>query len=225
VSVGWCLKRHRRRCAAMPDWRRSSRRSRCRRIRSIAISRSFVVSTSSNEVGPALLEQLVDELLKEPARVWREMFDELSHYDDTGELERITARTLPIWGDADGLVGHAMQTLLAERIAAELLVYPGCRAHPALGEPITLRCRRHLFRRATAPSRTLTPWARPELRRPNDGERPPRPRTGMAVASRQACGRCSRMHRSDDRVIRTASSAPLSLLLRVHRVVLPALPV
>ncbi len=63
------------------------------------------------------------------------MFAELSHYDDTGELERITARTLLIWGDADGLVGHAMQTLLAERIAAELLVYPGVGHTPRWENP------------------------------------------------------------------------------------------
>jgi non-heme chloroperoxidase len=54
------------------------------------------------------------------------MFAALLKYDDTAELGRITAPTLLVWGDADGLVGRDMQDLLEERITdATLLVYPG----------------------------------------------------------------------------------------------------
>ena len=48
------------------------------------------------------------------------------NYDDLGELGRITAPTMLIWGDGDGLVGRQMQDQLTELIAgAELLVYTG----------------------------------------------------------------------------------------------------
>ena len=59
------------------------------------------------------------------------MFAGLLRYDDTAELDRIDAPTLLVWGDADGLVGRDMQTLLAQRIrGAELLVYSGVRHTP-----------------------------------------------------------------------------------------------
>jgi non-heme chloroperoxidase len=86
--------------------------------------RSFVTGTSSADLAPDLCDTLVDETLKIPARVWREMFEWLLHYDDIAELECITAPTLMIWGDADALVGRDVQALLEERIpGAELLVY------------------------------------------------------------------------------------------------------
>ena len=72
-----------------------------------------------------------------------------------------------------------------------------------------------------AEHRRRTPNRHTEHRMPT--RRDP-PRSALRSRSRRSCGRCSRMHRSEDRVIRTASSAPLSLLLRVHRVVLPAFP-
>ena len=53
----------------------------------------------------------------------RELVDAM--YDDREELDRITAPTLLIWGDADRLVDRHMQSALLERISiAELLVYP-----------------------------------------------------------------------------------------------------
>ena len=71
-----------------------------------------------------------------PARVWREMFAELLRYDDTAELGRITAPTLLVWGDADGVVGRDMQDLLDGRITdASLLVYPGVGHTPRWEDP------------------------------------------------------------------------------------------
>jgi non-heme chloroperoxidase len=49
-------------------------------------ARSFVAETSSDEVGPEVLDQLVGEVLKVPARVWREMSAGLLQYDDMAEL-------------------------------------------------------------------------------------------------------------------------------------------
>lgn len=99
-------------------------------------ARSFVVDTSSEDVGPELLDQLVRELLKVPARVWREMFAGLLQYDDMSELGRISAPTLLVWGDADPLVARDRQEELAERIpGADLLVYPGVGHTPRWEDP------------------------------------------------------------------------------------------
>lgn len=101
-----------------------------------AFARAFVVGTSSGEVGPEVLEQLVGELLMVPALVWRETFTGLLRYDDMAELERIAAPTLLVWGDADGLVARDMQDELAERIrCAELLVYTGVGHTPRWEDP------------------------------------------------------------------------------------------
>ena len=89
-------------------------------------ARSFVADTSSDEIGPEALDGFVAELLKVPARVWRETFSALLTYDDQAELGRIVAPTLLIWGSADRLVGREMQEQLAGLIpAGELVVYPG----------------------------------------------------------------------------------------------------
>ena len=99
-------------------------------------ARSFLVDTSSGEVGPEVLDQLVRELLKVPARVWHEMFAGLLEYDDMAELGRITVPTLLIWGDADGLVGREMQEQLSARLpGAELLVYSGVGHTPRWEDP------------------------------------------------------------------------------------------
>jgi pimeloyl-ACP methyl ester carboxylesterase len=101
-----------------------------------ALARSFIVDTSSGEIEPELLEQLADELLKVPARVWREMFTALLHYDDMTELGRITAPTLLIWGDADKLVGREMQEQLAAAMRCEnLIVYAGVGHTPRWKDP------------------------------------------------------------------------------------------
>ena len=66
-------------------------------------ARALVVDTSSDHLEVELIDTLVHEVMKVPARVWREMFDALLQYDDTAELPRISAPSLVIWGNADGL--------------------------------------------------------------------------------------------------------------------------
>ena len=101
-----------------------------------AFARSFVADTSTDELAPDTLDQLVGDLLKVPARVWKEMFTDLSTYDDVDQLDRIIAPTLLIWGDADGLVRRDMQATLVARIRdAELLVYPGVGHTPRWENP------------------------------------------------------------------------------------------
>jgi non-heme chloroperoxidase len=100
------------------------------------LARSFVVDTSSGALRPELLDQLVDELLQVPARVWKEMFADLLVYDDLAELRRIVAPTLLLWGDADELVGRDMQDTLAELIGgAQLRVYEGVGHTPRWEQP------------------------------------------------------------------------------------------
>lgn len=99
-------------------------------------ARSFVVDTSSDEVEAEVIDWLVGELLKVPARVWHETFAGLLHYDDLGELQRITAPTMLIWGDADQIVGREMQDQLAELLpGGELLVYAGMGHTPRWEDP------------------------------------------------------------------------------------------
>jgi pimeloyl-ACP methyl ester carboxylesterase len=102
-----------------------------------AFARSFVAETSSENLPPALLEELAAELLKVPARVWRETFIGLQTYNDMVEVERIAAPTLLVWGDADHLVTREMQNSLARRIrSAELRIYEGVGHTPRWEDPI-----------------------------------------------------------------------------------------
>jgi pimeloyl-ACP methyl ester carboxylesterase len=89
-----------------------------------AFARSFVAETSSDRLPSDLVDLLAEELLKVPARVWKEMFGGLLTYDDVAELGCLTVPTLLVWGDGDGLVGREAQEMLVERIpSADLLVY------------------------------------------------------------------------------------------------------
>ncbi len=99
-------------------------------------ARSFVVSTSSENVAPDLADLLVDEILAVPARVWKQTFAGLLAYDDQTELPLIETPTLLVWGDADALVSRALQDQLAGSIpAADVLVYPGVGHTPRWDDP------------------------------------------------------------------------------------------
>jgi pimeloyl-ACP methyl ester carboxylesterase len=99
-------------------------------------ARSFVVDTSSERISAAQLDQFVSEVAKVPGWVWRETFLALLDYDDTDELGCISAPTLLIWGDADGVVGREEQHELLRRIpGARLVVYPGAGHTPRWEDP------------------------------------------------------------------------------------------
>ncbi len=101
-----------------------------------AFARNFVVDTSTDLIGEEMVERLVEELLKVPARVWKETMSGLLRYDDLDELEHIVAPTLLIWGDADSLVGQEMQEHLARAIPdANLSRYPGIGHTPRWEDP------------------------------------------------------------------------------------------
>ena len=99
-------------------------------------ARSFVTDTSSGDVAPELLDQLVNEVLKVPARVWKPLFDGLLDYDDIEVLPRINAPTLLVWGDADSVISRDTQDQLVRRIpAVELVVYSGAGHTPRWDDP------------------------------------------------------------------------------------------
>lgn len=101
-----------------------------------AFARSFVTDTSAEGLAPEVVDLLAGEVLKVPARAWKEMFAGLLAYGDVDELGRISARTLLVWGDADDLVGRDAQDLLTARIrGADLVVHPGAGHAPRWEDP------------------------------------------------------------------------------------------
>ncbi|MDQ1467782.1 MAG: hypothetical protein QOH10_2197, partial [Actinomycetota bacterium] len=100
------------------------------------VVRSFMVDTSSDDVAPELLDQLIEEVLKVPARVWKQTFAALLDYDDTEGLPRIAAPTLLVWGELDTVVSREMQDQLVRRIpVVELVVYPRVGHTPRWDDP------------------------------------------------------------------------------------------
>ena len=100
-------------------------------------ARSFVADTSSETLPAKLVDLFVDELLKVPAGVWKDTFAGLLQYDDMTRLALITAPTLLVWGEADGLVSREMQDQLLRMIPdAELVVYPAAGHTPRWDNPV-----------------------------------------------------------------------------------------
>lgn len=98
--------------------------------------REFQASTLAAPVPARFFDQLVTESLKAPARVWREAFDGLRRSDLRGELARIEAPTLLVWGDHDALIPRSEQEhLLAALPAARLEVYAGAGHSPNWEQP------------------------------------------------------------------------------------------
>jgi non-heme chloroperoxidase len=88
--------------------------------------REFQRSTLAQPVPPTLLDTVVQESLKVPARVWRAALDAFLEADFAGELYNITAPTLIVWGDQDAFLPRREQETLAALIpGAQLVVYPG----------------------------------------------------------------------------------------------------
>ena len=79
----------------------------------------------------AFLETVVREGLKVPARVWREAWKALLEADHSGELGKIEAPTLMVWGDQDEIIPRSEQDALAAAIAgSRLVIYPGIEHSP-----------------------------------------------------------------------------------------------
>jgi non-heme chloroperoxidase len=65
-------------------------------------ARAWQLSTTARKIDPAFLEIVIAETLKVPARVWHAAFDGFLRTPDcSGELARITAPVLLMWGNRD----------------------------------------------------------------------------------------------------------------------------
>ena len=88
--------------------------------------REFQEGTLAQPVPQAFLDTIVQESLKVPARVWRAAFEGFLEDDFAGELNRIKAPTLILWGDRDGLCRRGDQDALLGSInGSRLVVYKG----------------------------------------------------------------------------------------------------
>lgn len=89
--------------------------------------RAFQAGTLARVPAPGLLEMVVDESLRVPARVWRAALEGLLQADHSADLRRIERPTLVLWGDRDDLFQRYDQNALLAAIPhAQLLVYEGC---------------------------------------------------------------------------------------------------
>ncbi len=88
--------------------------------------REFQESTLSQPAPPGLLETVVQESLKVPARVWRAVCKCYLEDDYSRELDRIAVPTLIVWGDKDTFCPRATQESLRRAIAvSQLIIYQG----------------------------------------------------------------------------------------------------
>jgi pimeloyl-ACP methyl ester carboxylesterase len=81
----------------------------------------FQQSTLAQPVPPGWLDMAVAESLKVPARVWREACAGFLQDDTSGELGRIAADTLILWGDRDEICPRSDQDTLSAGIARSRL--------------------------------------------------------------------------------------------------------
>lgn len=94
-------------------------------------AREFQRSTLARPVPSWFFETVVAESLRVPAHVWRRALDAQIAEDCTAYHAAITAPTLVLWGDKDGIGSHAQQTLIADSIRdARLTVYGGIGHNP-----------------------------------------------------------------------------------------------
>lgn len=85
----------------------------------------FQASTAYQPLPGEFLETAVGESLKLPAQVWKDVLDGLIATENAGRLHQITAPTLIVWGDKDGIFPRAEQDLLDAAIPnSTLVIYP-----------------------------------------------------------------------------------------------------
>lgn len=88
--------------------------------------RSFTESIAAQPLAPELVDTLVSESCKLPARVWRDVFRGLVEAEVPSESGAISVPTLIIWDERDELCPRSGQERLARAIpGAELVTYPG----------------------------------------------------------------------------------------------------
>jgi pimeloyl-ACP methyl ester carboxylesterase len=88
--------------------------------------RDFQVSTIARPTAPGLIDAAVQESLKLPAFVWRQLFAGLVEADHTTDLGRIAAPTLIAWGTEDAIfLRHEQEALQRGIRGSRLIAYEG----------------------------------------------------------------------------------------------------
>ena len=101
-----------------------------------AFVREFQESTMARPVPQAFLETVIQESLKLPAQTWRAVLGQQMDADFTGELDKIAAPTLIVWGDRDAFCPRRDQDILTRTITrSKLVVYEGTGHTPHWEEP------------------------------------------------------------------------------------------
>ncbi|MEP7337808.1 MAG: alpha/beta hydrolase [Acidobacteriota bacterium] len=98
--------------------------------------KGFQQSTINKPVPQEFLDVVVQESLKAPTSVWQAALKGLMESDNSGELGRIKAPTLIVWGDKDSFFPRNEQEVLAKAISgSQFLVYPGIGHAPHWEDP------------------------------------------------------------------------------------------
>ena len=87
---------------------------------------SFAESVLSRPASAEALDSMITENLKVPARVWVETSNGLLEETLPGELAKIQAPTLIVWGELDPIIRKEDQLVLSEAIKrSKLIMHPG----------------------------------------------------------------------------------------------------
>ena len=98
--------------------------------------REFQEGTLARPLPEAVLNGIVAESLKVPARVWKAAWAGLLEADLTPDLARITAPTLLIWGDRDDMALQTEQEILHRSLPiVRLVIFEGAGHAPHWEEP------------------------------------------------------------------------------------------
>ena len=98
--------------------------------------REFQESTLAQPLPGPVLDGIVAESLKVPARVWKAAWAGLLEADLTSDLPRITAPTLLVWGTRDEMALRTEQDILQRSIQnVRLAVFEGAGHAPHWEEP------------------------------------------------------------------------------------------
>lgn len=89
-----------------------------------AFAREFQQSTLAQPVPPEFLDTVVKETLKLPARIWKAALEGFMAADFAGEMTKITAPTLVVWGAKDSFAPKTDQDAIVSAInGAKLITY------------------------------------------------------------------------------------------------------
>jgi pimeloyl-ACP methyl ester carboxylesterase len=99
-------------------------------------AREFQTSTFAKPIPDEFLETVIAESVKVPARIWKAACHSMIDTDHTGELGKIKAETLLIWGDQDAYFDLEEQKKLLGGIERSTLnIYKGVGHTPQWEEP------------------------------------------------------------------------------------------